>query len=343
MLITIIGGGNGAFAAVADLTEASHEVRWWRRGGDHGLHAITVQDYAGTRQVPARATDDLGAALAGAQLILVPLPATAQEDVARALAPHLAAGQTVVAMPGSLGSVVMAKAARAARPQLPAGLRFAETGSLPWITRKAAEDTITITTRGTLMTLGTSDGEATDEVADLLREAFPGVTIDARRDALDAALTNGNPVLHTPLVLMNAGVIAAGGPFEPHGEGTQGPIRAVQDALDAERIAIRETLGYAAPHYPLADFYGPGVWFYDRLGQDLPQVAPQPHERIDFVSHRYVAEDIVIGLALLVSLAHDYGIEAPLARGFLAQASAILGRDLRDVPDLPPVSSLAVM
>lgn len=332
MIITIVGGGNGAFAAVADLTEAGHEVRWWRRGGFGGLEAITVQDHAGIRQVPARAGDDLAAALRGAELILVPLPATAQEDIARILAPYLKAGQVVVAMPGTLAAPTMDRAARAAVPGLPADVVFAETGALPWIVRKSAPDTITVTTRGTLLTLGAWPGRATRRVADLLGRAFPAVRIDARTDALDAALTNGNCVLHTPLVLMNTGVIDSGHPFEPHGEGTTPGIRAVQDALDAERIAIRTALGYAAPHYPLVDFYGPGLWFYDRLGQDLPQVPPPPHEPISFATHRYIVEDMAIGLALLVALARDCGIDTPVARGFLAQISAIMGRNLTDAP-----------
>lgn len=327
MKIVVIGGGNGSFAAVADLSEAGHDLRWWRRGGAGGIGAISVSDHAGTRQVTASATADLAAAMEGAELILVPLPATAQEDVARALAPHLVAGQVVLAMPGTFGSVAMARAAGE-----PEGVIFAESATLPWIARKSAPDALTITTRATLIPVGAFPASGTAKTVALTRAAFPAARVAQTRDALDVALCNGNAVLHTPLVLMNAGQIEAGGPFEPHGEGTQPAIRAVQDALDAERMAIREALGYGAPHYPLADFYGPGAWFYDNLGRDLPQVPPEPHEPIDFATHRYVAEDIMIGLAFLVSLARDCGIEAPIAVGFLAQASAILGRDLGEAP-----------
>ncbi|HZD19685.1 MAG TPA: glycerol-3-phosphate dehydrogenase, partial [Burkholderiales bacterium] len=31
MRIAVIGGGNGAYAAAADLTERGHEERLWRR------------------------------------------------------------------------------------------------------------------------------------------------------------------------------------------------------------------------------------------------------------------------------------------------------------------------
>ena len=75
MKVTVIGGGNGAFAAVADFTEAGHEVRWWRRGGNAGLTAITLIDHAGSRTIGATATADIaifrGSSLALAFLLFL--------------------------------------------------------------------------------------------------------------------------------------------------------------------------------------------------------------------------------------------------------------------------------
>lgn len=324
MKVAVIGGGNGAFAAVADFTEAGLDVRWWRRGGDAGGGEITLTDHDGTRSVAARATADLTATLDGVDVVYLPVPATAQADIATVLAPVLKAGQVVLATPGSLGSWTMAEVHRSAGGE--EGVIFAETGALPWIVRKSDMSSVVITTRATTLTVAALPASGTPRVADLLGQLFPSASVDMRRDVLDVALTNGNCVLHAPLVLMNTGVIATGAPFEPHGEGTQPPIRAVQDALDAERIAVREALGYGDPHYPLANFYAGNGWFYDKLGSDLPQAAPMPHEVIDLVTHRYVAEDIDIGLATLVGLARVAGVYAPLAQGFLAQAAAMDGR-----------------
>ena len=71
MKIAILGGGHGCYAAAADLSEAGHEVRLWRREAaalqpvqDAG--SITLKDSDGARDVPiARATADIGEALAG--------------------------------------------------------------------------------------------------------------------------------------------------------------------------------------------------------------------------------------------------------------------------------------
>src|SRR5881275_536704 len=96
MRIAVLGGGNGSFAAAGDLVLAGHEVRLWRRdraaaeahtkaGG-----TIIVKDFRGRHEArPALITSDIAAAVSGAELILCPAPATAQHDIARALAPHL--------------------------------------------------------------------------------------------------------------------------------------------------------------------------------------------------------------------------------------------------------------
>src|SRR5689334_14119415 len=102
MIIAVLGGGNGSFAAAGDFALAGHEVRLWRRNAaavqahnDAG-GTITVKDFRGAHAAkPALITNDIAAAVLGAELIVCPAPATAQHDIAAALAPHLADGQVV--------------------------------------------------------------------------------------------------------------------------------------------------------------------------------------------------------------------------------------------------------
>ena len=120
MKIAILGGGHGAYAAAADLSEAGHEVRLWRRDAAAlepvvQAGAITLKDADGAREVPlALATADIAAALKGAELIVVPTPAIAQHDIALAMAPHLIDGQLVFLPPGTFGSYLMARTVRQA-------------------------------------------------------------------------------------------------------------------------------------------------------------------------------------------------------------------------------------
>ena len=79
-------------------------------------------------------------------------------------------------------------------------------------------------------------------------------------------------------------------------------MRAVTDRLDQERIAVREALGYGAPHYPLADHYNNDRWMYGDAHKQLVKSGDW-RENIDLHAHRYITEDTELGLAFLASVA----------------------------------------
>jgi opine dehydrogenase len=142
---------------------------------------------------------------------------------------------------------------------------------------------------------------------------------------------NAGPVIHPPLILMNAAPLEAYERFDIHNEGTQPAVRAVTDRLDAERIALREALGFPAPHFPLADHYTGDRWMYGDAHAKLVDSGDW-REKIDLRTHRYMTEDTALGLAFLVSVARWAKSPAPVAEGLLAIAGAVLGRDLRQGP-----------
>ncbi len=52
-------------------------------------------------------------------------------------------------------------------------------------------------------------------------------------------------------------------------------------------------------------------------------------EDIGLTTHRYMLEDVALGLAFLVSVGVWAGTETPVARGLLALGSAVVGKDFR--------------
>src|SRR5438128_3817080 len=254
MKIAVIGGGNGAYAAAADLSERGHEVRLWRRKAEAlaASGTLTLKDADGERRIEiASVSPDIGSALRGAELIFMPDPAFTQLDNARRIAPHLADGQVVFFAPGTFGSYVVAEAVRQAGNR--ADVAYAETGTLPWLTRKHGPTTAAITARATRLPTGVYSARHADRALGVMRRAFAG--IEPVEDALSAALMNAGPIIHPPLILMNAGPLEHFERWDIHKEGTQPAIRRVTDALDAERVAARKKLGYRAPHFPLAHHY----------------------------------------------------------------------------------------
>jgi opine dehydrogenase len=211
------------------------------------------------------------------------------------------------------------------------GARFAiaETGTLPWLTRMHGPGTVAITARATRLPTGVFPACRHDAALAPLKRVFPAV--EPVEDALSAALMNAGPVIHPPLMLMNAGPLEHFERWDIHKEGTQPAIRRVTDALDAERIAARVALGYAAPHFALADHYAAQgeEWMYGRRVHQKLTDSGDWRERIVLAEHRYMREDVEMGLAFLVSVCDWAGVPCPVAKGLLALASAVLGRDLR--------------
>ena len=332
MKIAVLGGGNGSYAAAVDMSEAGHEVRFWRRDAaalapvlESGT--ITVRDFKGVRDVKiAKPTTDLGEAVRGAELIVAPVPAFAQEDLAAALAPHLTDGQVIYLPPGTYGSYLMMKVLRAEGCK--ADVAIAETGTLPWLTRKRGPNEVAITTRATRLPTGVFPARLTDQALKVISVAFPGA-IEPVEDALSGALMNAGPIIHPPLIIMSAAPIEHFERWDIHKEGTQPSVRRVHDALDAERIALREALGYKAPHFPLADHYKTSNWMYGKLAHDKLVDSGDWHEHLDLKTHRYLQEDVGMGLALIVSLGEWAGVSTPVAAGLLAIAGAASGNDFR--------------
>lgn len=325
MIVTVLGGGNGSHAAVVDHVLRGAEVRWWRRPGasfpPHGR--VTYHGALGAGAiVPARATHDLGVAVDGADLVLAPVPAPAQDDLLGALAPLLQPGQAVAFTPGTLGTWLGARR----RPDV----AFLETGTLPYLTRRTGAAAIGIPVIASRLPVGAIPG--TGGLADDAHGRFAAAHPSAVRvaDGLDAALTNWGPVIHPPLIVHNLGAVESlGDRFDIHDEGTSTAVLATTIALDAERIALREALELAAPHWPLADYHA---------GADTSMYPPDAKARLIasnlwresvHLRHRYVQEDVRCGLVLTASIARSAGVPVPVSEAVLTLLGTALGEDLR--------------
>jgi opine dehydrogenase len=336
MNISVLGGGHGCYAAAATLTEQGHEVTLWRR--DKALlrslqekNSITVLDAKGQRDVEiAHLTSDIETALIHNKVIIIPLPALVHESLAKTTATLWQDGQVVFLPPGTFGSYLFIKAARDAGNL--ADVTFAETGTLPYLTRKRDTHLVAISGHATRLPTGVFPAKNAEYAFPLLEQAYPA--IERIEDALSAALMNAGPIIHTPLIIMNAGPLEHFDKWDIHNEGTQASVRRTTDALDAERIAIRNAFGYSAPHFPLADNYDAerDEWMYGNTPHETLHEGGDWREDISLTEHRYMLEDVELGLAFLSSCAEYLQLDCPLINGFLAIGSAINQRNFKLSP-----------
>jgi opine dehydrogenase len=329
--VAVLGAGHGGLTTAADLALGGHTVRWWSRAPgalaaarDAGGIAL-VADGDRRLATPALATDDLAAAVAGAEVIVVPLPATSHEDLAVRLAPLLTEQQVVLLTPGTLGAYALARGIARAGGRLP--LAFAETATLPYLTRKSGPAEVRVAVRAANLPTGVFPAHRTDAALGRIAPLYPAIR--SRVDALDAALSNAGPVIHPPLVLLNAGAIDSGR-FDIHVAGTTPTVRRLIDAVDAERVAARGGWGYGAPHYELATYYDEAraaEGFYG-AGARARVAESRIFDEALGLDHRYVREDVVLGLSLFESAARTAGVDTPAVTGLLQLFGVLLERRL---------------
>ena len=331
MRLAVLGGSHGGFTTAADLALAGHRVRLWARSKEALgplLDEPTLMLFAEGRQGSARldrATTDLAEAVEGAEVLIAPLPATSHDELATRLAPHVNERQIVLLTPGTLGSLALARGLARAGGSMPGAL--AETGTLPYLTRKTGPAEVRAAVRAANLPTGVFPASRTDAVLARLAELFPAMRRCA--DALDVALTNAGPVIHPPLVLLNTGPID-GGRFDIHAAGTTPRVRRLIEAVDGERVATRTGWRYAAPHYELETYYDErraAAGLYGGGAKAKLVASGLWSESLTF-EHRYVTEDVVLGLSLLESAARAAGVATPATTGLLLVFGVLLGREL---------------
>ncbi len=322
MRVTVLGGGHGALATAADVARRGHEVRLALRNRERfaevfetGRIAITGAAGEGVARL-SEVTDDHAAAVRGADLVLVPMPATAQEEIAERIAGAVAPGQVICLMPGTWGAFVMGR-------RIPQGV-FAEMATLPYGARQSGPAGVRCALHAHHLPTGVYPAAATSRALEVIGRVYPQA--EPVEDSLSAALLNSNGALHAPLVLLNAGPLDRG-EYDIHVEGTTPAVLRLIEALDGERMALRRVLGYTSPDWPLRDYYADADWFYGPGAFSAVQSRSVWRERLPF-EHRYLTEDVGVGLVLWSSLGRALGVPTPLADGCIALASVLLGRDL---------------
>lgn len=327
--VTVIGGSNGGYAAAADFADRGFDVQWYvrtpanhRRVLDERRITLRVSDSYVGRRTPdterrvdiGSVTTDLAEAVAGTDVVLVPLPTTTQEAVCAQLAPHIEAGQTVVFTPGNAGSVLFRRAIDA-QPDPPADVVVAETPTLPYVARTSGPAEVTINLDAVRLPVGAFPGRDADRAHEALSALYDAAM--PAENALDAALNNSNVGVNATPTIINAGAIDCGEfAFNVHRQGVTDHTLRVVMAVDDERVRIREALGFGEPHFRQDEYYEPGPetgeHFYGAHAREALTAADTFSEDPPSLDDRYVHEDVRIATVLQASLGAFLDVETPL-------------------------------
>jgi opine dehydrogenase len=329
--ITILGGGNGARTAAAEISLLGHQVTLYeieplasqvaaiKAAGYIEAHG-SIQGWA-----PINVELDLKKAVGGSELILVIVPTMYQINYVRPLAPLLQKGQSVALMPGSLGALEF----RAELDRLGGEreITIGEFAALPYATRIQSPVSVHVFGRRRYVSAGIFPASEATRVMPVYEDIYPG--IERMRDVLEAGLSNPNPTLHCLGVLLNMGRIEQSrGEFYYYDEGLTYHVCKAVEAIDQERLAIGHALGLKL--LSLLDTYwkmgyGPkGNTFWEVIRGVKPLVDIKGPSSAD---SRYLTEDVPIGLVIYSQLGRLLGAPANLMESVIHIAGALLGRN----------------
>jgi len=340
-LVAVLGAGNGGHAVAAHLALQGFRVNLF----ELPAFASRFENVAESKQIRVEgipgsqtallnlATTEIGRALDGAETIFIVTPAFGHRVMAEGCAPHVQNGQTICLMPGSGGSLEVARIFR--RLKVTADVVLAESTTLPFGARLKEPGVVSLFVQAMILPTGVFPAKKTAAVVENLKRYFPMIL--PARDILEAAINNPNPIVHPTAVLFNAARIEhSKGDFHLYAEGLTPAVARVFEALNGERIAVCRALGYKLYHWANLDFETAALGETEEecrsrilcssmdscFGQNsiLPGLKMRGPANL---TDRYITEDVPFGLVLTSTLGTLLRIPMPTHDAIIQLASVI--------------------
>ena len=318
--VLVLGAGNGGFAMAVDLVLRGHQVTLYNRTSAT-LAAVVAQggiSYTGVLGEGFAPVDsmvtDLGGVVAGADLIVACVPATAHRSLAQTLAPHIQEGQNMLLNPGGmLGSLAFLRELRAAGHS--GNIGIAETGTLTYICRKPDPGSVFIT--NVLRDVPYSAFPASSTKGFLADVVDIVPILKEESHILAAGFANVNAVLHPPAMILGAAWIEhTQGDFRYYLDAATPAVAHLMEALDTERRAVAAGWGVDVPSFPrlfasigsTSEAAGNKEDYLLTLLDSIPNHHIKAPSSLD---HRYMHEDLPYGLVPMIDLGRAVGVPTP--------------------------------
>ena len=336
----IIGGGNGGQSLAGHLSLMGYRVRLYdifeetvdAINAQGGIHVEGVVKGFGEVSF---ATNDIGKAIRGADVVMVVAPATAHKAIAKNCVPYLTDGQIVIIHPGATCGTLEFKHVIDTEG-CTAKIAIAETNSLIYACRSPKPGHVNILGIKMDLILATLPMTENPRVLSICQEAFPQIA--AGKNIMESSLGNANAVMHPAPTLLNTSMIESEHEWLYYYDGITPTIGSFVEDLDRERIALAESFGITL--IPIRE------WYRVAYGSDAPTLTEAVRKTTAYagikgqkeIRTRYVMEDIPTGLVPMVELGKMQGIEmtrmelvAKLGQYLLKEEFFTTGRTLENL------------
>lgn len=335
MKFTIIGSGNAGLIHAAKLFEKGIEVgvlktseygdmEFFDRISKNSAYDVVDLTNNGKKYNAKMAfiTRDIKKAVEFADILMVMTTTTQHENVAKLIAPYVRDGQIIVLVPGYMGSLIFKK-------YLDKDIIYTECETTAYNGRIVNGEFVRITFYNPRNAISVLPIAKADFVLGILSKCFDN-TKYLRRHILESALHNPNMIVHPIGILFSASRIEhSGGEFWMYREAFTPSVVNVIKAFDVRKNEILKAFGCE----PL-DYFEAAKW---RNEEDLSipamdvfrSFADSSNKGPSIIDHRYLNEDVPMGLGLYISIGKVLGHDTSIQESIMTLASALLNKDLK--------------
>jgi opine dehydrogenase len=333
----VLGTGNSGQAFAADISLKGYSVnlaevpafadnlRAIEKNGGIEISGEASNGFARMNML----TTDLKAAIKGVDIIIVGGSAYAHEPFSKALAHDFEDGQFILFTSnfGALRFRYWMKEAGVTTRVTPV-----ESMSLLYATRAIEPGVVACIGLKSKLPVSALPGDRTAEFLELINPVFPEFV--AAQNVWTTSVNNVNPIVHPPMVLLNAGRIEATGGkgWNLYADGATECVTRIMMAMDAERMALLELVSNDGVAFKdsFENFYEKYSLGKQTLSETLRQspihgnpAFPAP----SCIDTRYVNEDLPFGLAPWSSIGRMWDVPTPHVDSLIRLLSTMLGKN----------------
>ena len=334
MRVTIIGCGNAGLIHAAKLIESGLEVALLKTSQTSNSvffniicqeNGYNVKDETdGGRRFfvkPSMITRDVEKAVRFGDVLLVMTTTSRHETVAQMIAPYVRDGQIITLVPGYLGSLIFKKYIRK-------DVTYCEWETTAYNGRIVDSMYVRITFHNARNAISVLPVSRTDAVLSVFSHCFSN-TRYSRKHILESSMHNPNMIVHPIGILFSASRIEhSHGEFWMYKEAFTDSVISVINAFDRSKNELLNAFGCDS-----LDYFEAAKW---RNATDLSvdamtvfrSFADSSNKGPSFIDHRYLNEDVPMGLGLFISIGKIIGIDTSIQESIMTLASALLGKNL---------------
>lgn len=333
--ITVVGTGNVGLIHGAYLSKMGHEVSFLKtsnQNSDFYNKLVQEKEYklvdynneehcVSFKSISKNSQNEIE----NADIVLIATTTLQHEDVAKLISPHLKDGVVIAIMPSYASRMHFEK-------HIKSNVKFVEFETSVYNGRIVDSEFVNVSFENCRVAASFTNFSSSDK-EEFLDDFFK---IDLERNSsLEIALHNPNMIVHTiGMVLSSARIEYSKGEFWLYKEAFTESVINVIKKFDLEKNAILNALGFESLTY-----FDAAKWRNEEdLSKDSLEVfrsfSEDASKGPSTLRHRYLLEDVPMGLVLFEELGRILGINTPIATSIINLSEALLNENFRDNTNL---------